>query len=631
MLKRLAVEITRRIFDFTGVAIVRKKSLDELHIHIDELLSYKTTFSKSNYYKNEKLRVERQQALSKLPSNTGTKYQDIEILNKRRAARIEKTDYKITPPTSKVAFLTVGNDKFLPGLEGLLLSLTNIYTDLTSDVYIYHDGTLTDFSQKRLTEIYPNTQFIEDDMSWLELVNQTSENHQRIGKLGYMNINALKYSQYDHMVVLDSDMLIQQDISHLWQDDESIKFCYDIGDREYAAFTEYTDDYIINSGMLSIPKRYLSHTYFKEMQSIVADTHTIDCQILQRFADQKAWNVFLKNKQKKELPTNFNCNIKYTKKHCKGYIDFISILHFTGKKPWLKSEYIDNKFEEKTKPSGLAFHYLWEINYRKLLAKHRINLFHNLCGGKLKKLEKTGLDNELILVGNGPSLKKVDFNKLKNKTKIAFNWFVNHEDFDEIKIDHLVIASHMLFGGWNTQNPTFPAEYLEKLRKHKHKPKLWTSFYFKPLFIELGLEEEFDCNYLLFEKPFKEFIDQRGMTELDAFSFLDDGRTGVITFGMTIAKLAKYKTVYLIGCDSNYSGNPEENYFYSSKEHTSMSTNKSSLNETWLSDSYGQYCYNVAHDALAREDIELFDCTIDGKLSTIPKKDISELYKLCQE
>ncbi|GAL37533.1 hypothetical protein JCM19240_680 [Vibrio maritimus] len=581
-------------------------------------------FTKSNFFINERERSSKVVEISEKPAELLT-INELEILNKRKPAKLEKKYHQICPPSKDIAFLTVGNDKFIPGLEALLLSIKDIYHDIESDFYVYHDGSISEFFQHKLSEIYPNVIFVHDEMEWLELRNISSDNHKRIGKLGYMNVNALKYSQYEHVIILDSDMIIQNDISQLWTKEEGFKFCYDVGEREYSAFSQYTDDYVINSGVISIPKKYLGEEYFDEMKEVVLRSFEADCSILNRFADQKSWNIFLKDKEKTELPINYNCNIKYVRKHDNGFSDFISILHFTGPKPWFKSDYIDGQFALKDKGKSLTFHHLWESKYRVLKANHRLKLFNEYSKDRFKKISNSGIGKDLLLIGNGPSLNKVDFSRLRNKTKIAFNWFVNHEDFDDIKVDHLVIASHMFYGGWNTQIPSFPNEYLEKLRAHKHKPSLWTSFYFKPLFEKLGLDKEFDCNYLLFEKPFKNFIDHQGATELCAHSFVDDGRTGVITFGMTIGKLANFSNIYLLGCDSNYSGKAQDNYFYDSAMHTSLCTNNDNLNETWLSDSYGQYCYQVAKEALDACGINLYDATIDGSLTILPKVDILEL------
>src|SRR5690606_13244876 len=101
------------------------------------------------------------------------------------------------------------------------------------------------------------------------------------------------------------------DISRLWDgNDEVFYVCYDCGHREYVAKSKATGDFIINSGVVSIPKKYLGRRWFEEIAAI-ANAFSPCCPLLDRFADQRVWNIFLADKPKEIIELDYNCNIKY--------------------------------------------------------------------------------------------------------------------------------------------------------------------------------------------------------------------------------------------------------------------------------------------------------------------------------
>ncbi len=203
-----------------------------------------------------------------------------------------------TPPTS-VAFATVANDKFVPGLEALIASIIEVYPDFASRIYVFHDGSITQFSQIRLRELYAGTEFRVPDMSWFAHVPGESENHRRIGMLGFMNIMATTLVDYERVIILDSDMLILEDISAFWLrdptnsrsetlDDDSIIACHDVGARPFVARSPGTGQFIINSGIISLPKRYLGEKALQELKALTDITSGDFCDLLDRFADQRS-------------------------------------------------------------------------------------------------------------------------------------------------------------------------------------------------------------------------------------------------------------------------------------------------------------------------------------------------------
>jgi lipopolysaccharide biosynthesis glycosyltransferase len=439
-----------------------------------------------------------------------------------------------------------------------------------------------------------------------------------------MNIFGLTLEQYERVILLDSDILIIDDISALWQGDDFV-VCYDCGDREYVAKSNYTSDFVFNSGVISIPKKHIGAAAFAEMKAIVMDSAREVCPLIDRFADQKAWNIFLRTRAKTVAAVNYNCNIKYVINSLGGRTEGVSIIHFAGPKPWAHKDYIHESLVEVRASKAARFDKLWLDHYRRLLYKTRLEQFRTYHDTTLRRspvrnrLEDPGAGT-CFMIGNGPSIQRTDMSILQDYEKFCYNWFILHKEFDIIRPEHLVLASHMFFGGWNVQEPKFPEGYYEKLMELKHRPVIWTSFVNREFFTNIGLDREFEVNYLMFEKPFKRFVDRVGVFRCDPSSFQDDARTGVISVGMVAASAMGFKRIALVGCDASYNrATSNSNYFYDEKLHTSLQTRSDSLTSTWEDGGRGQYVYKLAYEGLAERGIELVDCTVDGEIQHVPK------------
>ncbi|MFD1703706.1 glycosyltransferase [Methylopila henanensis] len=579
-------------------------------------------FSYANFHRLEHLRRQRApEVRARLEQGEKLSTTEQELLVQRHTPLMHKRLPERRTPPAEVAFLTVANDRFAPGLTGLLLSLLDVYPDFASDVLVYHDGTLTGFLQRQLLDVYPRIRFFTPDMDWLELTARESDNHKRIGKLGYMNLFAFTHGEYERVVVFDSDLLVIDDISALWEGGgDDFRACLDCGDREYVAMSPYTGAYIVNSGVISIPKSQLTAEAFEEARETAKASLLPLNDLIDRFADQKTWNMLLRDKPLTLLETNYNCNVKYVIRHLGGNLEGVSIVHFAGAKPWNTQLYLNDELVQEYNVKALPYPKIWTDQYRRLLYRSRLKSFRRDTANDRRTpvlAPIAGEEPTCVMIGNGPSIAETPLERLHGLEKFCFNWFILHERFEQVAPEHLVLASHMFFGGWNTQKPAFPSGYLARLRELKHRPALWTSYYFKPLFDELGLSQEFEVNYLLFEKPFKRFIDSLGATPCDIDGFLDDGRTGVLSFGAPIAAALGFRRMALVGCDSNYNAGGAghgSNYFYDATLHTSPSTRADSLTATWAPGGAGHFAYDVVSEALARRGVEMVDATVGGGL-----------------
>ena len=532
-------------------------------------------------------------------------------------------------PPKEIAFLTVTNARYFRGVEALLLSLLRVYPELESPFIVLHDDSLTDFARQRLLDIYPRCEFRLETLDWFRYDSDGSPNHRRIGRLGFLNTRALELRGYEHVIVLDADLLVLGDISELWQSRTEISASYCFGDREYVAVSERTGRGILNSGVISIPACFLGPTSQDEMKRILERIADPACPLLDRFADQKAWNLFLADKPVRTLPYNYNCNVKQLARVHQGTLEGIRVLHYAGPKPWLTSDYATKDDSETERLNALTYHTPWRSLYRTLLYEKRLSSYRV----ELERTRRTPVSNgksvapeSCIILGNGPSIANTELTHLRAVEKFCFNWFLHHPDYERLAPEHLILGSHLFFGGWNTLDPAFPADFLNLLRKKTHRPVLWAPFYFKPIFEREGLLDEFECNFVLFEKPFKRFVERAGYGRTGLDGFLMDGRSGPLSVGIPIACHLGFRRLVLVGCDASYQQNDaRSDYFYPEEAHTSARNPASTLRETWAPGGPGQFGYGLIERQLRAEGRQLVDATVGGSLTTVPKIPYADL------
>lgn len=537
------------------------------------------------------------------------------------------------PPDPDVVFASVCNDKYCPGLEALILSLLRQYPDLTNRYVVYHDGHLSPFNQRRLRSLYPHFEFVQENPQKYAVKLGTQDNHVRVGLLGYLSLEALTITDASYVVILDSDLLVLGDISPLWSGD-TIKAAPDVGVWPFAIISSVTGKPVLNSGVLSFPGSRLGPNTLRRRDEVLARLEQHQDPDLARFADQRFWNVFLAEEPNLELlPLNFNCVKDLATEHFPAEIGNVSVLHFTGPKPWygflnadLLREQDRARYRRGSEKHRAAFA-LWEDLHTRELAKVRLRQFRKDCAATLSELRDRLGARPAVMIGNGPSIQRTNLDLFDGFEKFTFNWFVNHDDWDRVKPDHLVVASHMLFGGWHTPEPKLPPEYLQALTRHRHRPRLWFSYYFKDYVESLDELRGFEIGYFFFEKPFKRRIAKTGQVELDLENPLVDANTGVITAGIPIAVHMGARKIVLVGCDSNYDST-RGSYFYSAARHASPTTEASSLLKTWQKGGEGAYGYTVVLRALEARGIGLWDATLDGSLDVLPKLSLDSVREL---
>lgn len=537
-----------------------------------------------------------------------------------------------SPPGRDVAFATVINDKYVMGLEALVLSLKAVYPDFDNTFLVFHDESLSAFSRARLHSLYGGFEFrlVEEDLSE-GVTLEDAGNHARVGRLGYLSLAALSVEEFEWLVLLDADTVVQRDISALWTGNRSVKVVRDAGAVPFSFISPTTGAAVLNSGVIALPRSERGSHATARAAEVRTALDTIDDRFLNRFADQKFWNVYLAGSPVEYLPHNFNANYRLVEQYFPESAGLASIVHITGAKPWFDllpagtasdAELLALSVARRENPGVFL---QWRREYASRVSAARQRHFIDEQGEDLARLAGSASGRPAVMIGNGPSLSRTDLSAVDGFEKFAFNWFVHHPDFDRVRPDHLVLASHKFFGDWNTATPSFPPGFLDALLAHRHQPRLWVSHYFAPLIEATPQLAGFSVSYFLFEKPFKSSLSKTGIVGLDLQSPLVDAHTGVLSAGVPIAVHLGVTAIVLVGCDSNYA-DETGSYFYAAEQHTSATTGQERLLDIWQhADGPGQYSYARVAEELADRGIGFADATVGGSLRTVPTMALADL------
>ncbi|MGB5134614.1 MAG: hypothetical protein WBN89_05505 [Prochlorococcaceae cyanobacterium] len=404
---------------------------------------------------------------------------ELELLGERHWPRRHHSLLEATDPGPEVAFLTVANDRFSRGLEALLLSLRAVYPQLGSWVVVAHDGSLGAFLQRRLRQIHAGVEFVVPEAPWADQLPADSANRQRIGLLGYLNGHALALRGHRRVLVLDADLLVTGALDPLWAPGEAFRAVPDCGDRPWAAVTPATGRPVLNSGVISIPGAALNDTLTQRFAALAREAARPVCPLLDRFADQKVWNLLLADQPLELLPLNFNCNVKYLVRYLAGCHEGLSVVHFAGPKPWLTWPWVAPQAQEQ-RPLLVADHLLWNRHYRQLLMAWRL------------QLHRRALAAAPSLPG-GPA------------------WLLlTAEALEMVPASvscHLLLADPATFAGSWPDAPLWPPGWYERLAAASPL-QVWAPFEWEPALRDLPLPAGVVWRWVLIEAPFSPALDQ---------------------------------------------------------------------------------------------------------------------------
>ncbi|MCR9287022.1 MAG: DUF115 domain-containing protein [Bacteroidetes bacterium] len=229
---------------------------------------------------------------------------------------------------------------------------------------------------------------------------------------------------------------------------------------------------------------------------------------------------------------------------------------------------------------------------------------------RLRKFKNKHLGEDCFIIGNGPSLNKMDLEKLNDFHTFGLNKIFMIFKRAPLKISYLVCVNSLAIEQCyedfeNFKSPVFLSHKASKgiVKKKNHIHKLLTTGGISWLFSET------------IEKPIYE-----GVT---------------VTFvAMQLAYYMGFRRVFLVGVDHNFkqSGNPHEKQKMEGDDPNHFDPDYFKGMHWHLADLKGsEVSYALADYAFQRTGRKIFDATVDGKLQVFEKIPLEEALKMAKK
>lgn len=270
--------------------------------------------------------------------------------------------------------------------------------------------------------------------------------------------------------------------------------------------------------------------------------------------------------------------------------------------------------------------YIDKILFRQIDRKEKRLLMANeeyrgLYGGK-----------RCFIVGNGPSVNKVDFSKLKNELVITVNEMFRHEKFDSLgsKFHFIADPAYLKLSRGNR----IEAEIIEKIGQLLHS----NTILFWPMGGANAIErykwpEEMNIRYfaskLYFYDNYKEEID---------FTKYIPGFQAVIQWCIAFAIYMGCSEIYLLGCDATnivtdvsmfVKKDTEFTYAYELSHETAETLREKRVKRGLEYTLYGYWrivhLFSELYRYCRRNKVKLYNCSDESILEGIPKRRIDDI------
>ena len=227
----------------------------------------------------------------------------------------------------------------------------------------------------------------------------------------------------------------------------------------------------------------------------------------------------------------------------------------------------------------------------------------NVNPGPMQKYHNIHAGKRCVIIGNGPSLNKMDLSFLKNEYTVATNRiYLGFEKFDFIPSYYVCV------------NPLVISQSINEIMAIP-----------SPKFLSKSGEKFFKPNSKL------HFLDS-----LNQWVFSEDPNKGIfegwtVTYVcMQLAYYLGFSEIYLIGVDHNYTaeGKPNQEVVANGEDPNHFSPEYFNTGTHWhLPDlDRSEQGYHLANLFLNNHERRIYDATLDGKLSEFPKVDYREVF-----
>lgn len=283
-----------------------------------------------------------------------------------------------------------------------------------------------------------------------------------------------------------------------------------------------------------------------------------------------------------------------------------------------------NKFEGQLRRYNNI--YRNEVLFKRLSLREKNILAENV------KYKDKYRGKRCFVLGNGPSINKVDFSKLSDEIVITVNDMVCHKEFERLKSNFHFMADPAYqklrrneigeaqilekVGGFPKSNTTllFPLSGRTAARKYGWRGKINISYF---------------CSNLYFYDNYQEKID---------FTKFIPSFQGVILWCIAFAVYMGCGTIYLLGCDMtdvvsdlslfiNQKG--DLNYGFDLSKETADFERKAKINVGLEYTLYGYWKiiqgFSEMYKYCIRNNVKMYNCSEESILESIPKKKINDI------
>jgi len=211
-----------------------------------------------------------------------------------------------------------------------------------------------------------------------------------------------------------------------------------------------------------------------------------------------------------------------------------------------------------------------------------------------------------FIIGNGPSLNKMDLSPLKNYHTFGLNKIYLMKERVDLNLSYHVAVNPLVILQSVTEFEALSCPTFLSYRSAHNIIK--------------------DLNHVNFLSTNGSYLFQTDLRKQ-----MDEGCT-VTYVAMQIAYYMGFTTVFLIGVDHNFTtnGNPNEQQLLQGSDINHFHPNYFSNNEWHLPDLEGsELAYYMARFFFHRNGRKIYDATIDGKLRIFPKISFEEALDIC--
>ncbi len=237
-----------------------------------------------------------------------------------------------------------------------------------------------------------------------------------------------------------------------------------------------------------------------------------------------------------------------------------------------------------------------------------------------------------FILGNGPSLKDVNFDLLANEFVFTVNNFAFVDNYEKVKTNVHLWADYSFFELRNDQKYNHE-ELIENYKKiATQNPICFVPEAAYNFMVNNKLDELLDINYYSYYTS----IDTKERSLFD-LSRAISGYSTVVQYAISIAIYMGFKEIYLLGCDTtnvismiNCAMNVRNEGMHAYKNDDINERYKELLNHWTMADVfYDQYLLFEGYKTLKKEcdkrNIKLVNCSSKTLINELPRANLSEI------